>query len=256
MIIDPDNYRLILVKFFRLLGVPLLIAFAIDDFLQGSIIDGIVTTSTLSIFIISFSFLKHPLNQIRFFRIVFIIMILNFSYVIISSPNYYIASLWMLLLPMPLAFIFGIKEGLFWIIIGFASAMISTRISKSQISFLDEYFLRFVITYFILGILAIIVEVVRSRVQELYVQKQTELEKLNDQLYENSLHDYLTGCYNRSFLSDPLEKIILLRLRAKKSSPNPFESTALCRSSYWISIISRQSMMNADTPLGIGLSYK
>ena len=142
-------------------------------------------------------------------------LIINFSLVIYSSPKFYITTLWMFLLPIPLSFLFGAKEGAVWIIFSLLSSLLAFQISVHRESLPVEYMIRYTMIYSLLGNVALIVEIVRARGYSLFIQKQNELEELNEQLYENSIRDALTGFYNRSFLSDPLEKIIAHSLRVR-----------------------------------------
>jgi diguanylate cyclase (GGDEF)-like protein len=87
------------------------------------------------------------------------------------------------------------------------------QLSDQRSNIPNDFLVRFAITYLLLGVLSLIVESVRARVHMLLDEKQKNLEELNKILYENSIRDSLTGFYNRSFLSEPLEKLIALSLR-------------------------------------------
>jgi len=205
---DPENYQLLLVNFFRLLGIPILTIFTVRDFLRGNTLEGFITAGALFVFLLSFWLLDHIKNNVIVYRTAILLLVVDFSLVIYAHPDIYVSALWMFLLPLPIAFLLGIREGAVWITFSLLSSLIAIRLSAHRGSLPEEFILRYTITYLLLGCLSLIVEVVRARGYSLFMQNQAELKALNQQLYENSIRDSLTGFYNRSYLSAPLEEII------------------------------------------------
>ena len=208
VILDHENHRILLVNFLRLLGIPMLFIFVIYDFSRGALLEGFFDIVILSILVLSTPILKRIQNQLILFRIVIALLVINFSFVIYANPKFYIATLWMFLLPIIISFLLGTKEGAVWILLSYLASLIALQVSEHRATIPTDFFIRFTITYLLLGVLSLIVESVRARAHYLLYEKQRELETLNKILYEASLRDSLTGFYNRAFLSAPLEKIL------------------------------------------------
>jgi diguanylate cyclase (GGDEF)-like protein len=129
-------------------------------------------------------------------------VITNFVYLNLTMPDTHLASLWMFLVPLPTALLFGVAEGIFWIGISTIGSMASLwwMAQYGQISI--TYVYRFGFIYLVLSLLAVTVEYVRKSIQDLYVEKQNELLHFNENISEKVLLDSLTGAYNRGFLTE------------------------------------------------------
>lgn len=213
--VEPQNYRIILVKFFRLLGIPILAIFSISDLRRGAVLDGVTTIVPLLFFIFSLKIIEKSKNASVVYRIGLGLLTISFLISIYSDLDLTVSTLWLFLLPIPISFLLGATEGSVWITAIFILSLIAIFISPNHVPLPTQYVIRYGITYLILGVLSIIVESVRDAVHLLFIEKQGELLKLNQKFYESSIRDPLTNFYNRLFLADAFEKMISQAIRAR-----------------------------------------
>jgi diguanylate cyclase (GGDEF)-like protein len=207
---NPEQFRSYIVHLFRLVGTPVLAVYTVKDFLDTNWDEGIFTLAILIAFFISTRADIYHENSKFIYRAGMGLLVANFIYLIATNSNTYVLSMWMYLIPIPVAFLFGVREGLVWIILSGSSALLALVFSPHHIPLPPEFIFRFSSTYLVLGLLSLTTEYVRSNTQKLYLSKQKELLALNESISGRVLVDNLTGGYNRGFLTELFPGLIKL----------------------------------------------
>jgi hypothetical protein len=73
-LIDPEHYRFLLVKSFRLLGIPILAVFTIYDFLRGEFYQGLLTAIILFVFVFSYPTLERYKGHLMIYRFAILLL--------------------------------------------------------------------------------------------------------------------------------------------------------------------------------------
>jgi diguanylate cyclase (GGDEF)-like protein len=204
----PEDFKLHTVRLFRVLGIPVLGYFAIADFLNGELDEAIFNLILLTAFIFSTRTDINPKISKIIYRVVVGLLAGNFIYVIATNPETYLVSMWMYLIPLPAALLFGVAEGMLWIVVSGVAAVLALSSSAGHDPVSTTYITRFGIIYLILGILSLAAEFVRKNTQDLYLNKQKELSDFNENISGKVMLDSLTGAYNRSFLTELLPGLL------------------------------------------------
>jgi diguanylate cyclase (GGDEF)-like protein len=220
---NPEQFRSYIVHLFRLVGTPVLAVYTVKDFVETNWDEGILTLAILIIFFISTKVDIHNENAKFIFRAGMGLLVWNFIYLIATNSNTYVLSMWMYLIPIPVALLFGVREGLVWIILSGSSALLALAFSPHHLPLPPEYIFRFSFTYLVLGLLALTTEYVRSNTHKLYLSKQKELQALNESITGKVLVDNLTGGYNRGYLTEFFPGLI----KHARGTKTPF-SIILC----------------------------
>ena len=213
--VDPENYRGILLRFFRLIGIPVLVIFTISDIYRGTIVETVLTVITLIFFVFSKKLAEKEKFEISVYRIGLGLLILNVSFTLFSPLNLSYSAFITFLLPIPIVFLLGSLEGTMWNLFAFTFFILMIVLSPNHEFESSFFLLRYGLTYIVLSLLAFISEIVRFRAHQLFLEKQAELEQNNQEIYHRSIRDPLTGFYNRVFFTDAFEDVISQALRAK-----------------------------------------
>jgi hypothetical protein len=121
---NPEQFRSYIVRLFRLVGTPFLLGYTVKDFVDSNWDEAIFTLAILIVFFLS---TKVDINQESskfIFRAGMGLLVGNFIYLIATNSNIYVLSMWMYLIPIPVALLFGVREGLVWIILSGSSALL------------------------------------------------------------------------------------------------------------------------------------
>ena len=213
--LDPEDYRPLLVKFFGVLALPFLAGFAVSDLLRGAPAQGIVTFLVFILLAVTVLLIDRVKSKSTFYRINLLLLILNFVFVIYADPDVQVSTMWMYIMPLPITIFLGSREGVIWILLSLVAAVTASQFPVNHVLISFDFMIRFIVIYSIIGSLSLIVEIFRAKAYDLFIQQRNELVELNRELYENSIKDSLTNFYNRSFLTDPFEKIIAQAQRTR-----------------------------------------
>lgn len=199
---QPEDFRDYVIQLFRLVGIPGLVIFTILDFSKGRLDEGFFSLTILIAFIISTQIRSsHPAARV-IHRIAMGLLAGNFIYVLAVNPDTKMMILWLYLIPLPVALLFGVREGAVWIMVTAIFSILALIVPPHQALISLTFVSRFGVTFFALGMLSLTAEYVRQRTMTLYLNKQKELMALNERISGEVLLDPLTGGYNRGFLSD------------------------------------------------------
>ncbi|MBI9044329.1 MAG: GGDEF domain-containing protein [Anaerolineaceae bacterium] len=212
---DLNKYRSYLAKFYCLIGVFGSFIIGIIEIINGNNLEGFSTLGMCLSFMIIYPFIDKVNDKKKIYRIGIIASILNFSYAAYVDAAFHISGLWLFVLPIPITLLFGIIEGALWVFLAFIATLIAIRVSPNWEMVESEFFSNYILTFFSIGIFASFSEWIRKEVIKLYQKTEVELHKTNHELYESSIRDTLTGFYNRTFMGEPLEKLIAQSVRAK-----------------------------------------
>lgn len=213
---DPADFRLHVVRLFRYLGIPALTLFSIDDLLAHRWDEAVFTLAILMVFFLTVRLDITVKQSTRIFRAAVGLLTANFLYLLAAKPDTHAGAMWMFLIPLPVALLFGFSEGTIWIAASDLAALAAMIFSPLHAGVSTEFIVRFGFAYTSLGILALITEFVRGQTQNLYIRKQRELLRLNEKYAGKALLDPLTDVYNREFLTEMLPGIISYSVEAKQ----------------------------------------
>ncbi|MFN2146208.1 MAG: diguanylate cyclase [Anaerolineales bacterium] len=197
-----DRHRENLVWYFLVIGTPLILAFAIFEWMGQRYDEAILDLSVLVVFFIAAVFRKRVEDPQNTYRIVMTALGLNFLYVLYTNQGIIPAIFWQLALPLPAVILLGVREGLIWIIVTGISiiGILSTPAKAAYVS--TENIVIFMVIYFTVGIFSIFSEYVRHQTARMLASQQSNLEALNLTIMEKALEDPLTHTFNRSYLSE------------------------------------------------------
>jgi len=212
---EQEDYRVYLVRFYPILGIPLLLFFFVYDLVIGETDEAIIVFVILILFIFLIRFLSKVKNPTSLFRVGSVLYLIMISYALASNSNPEVHVFWVYLFPLPATFLYGIFEGFLWIIAGSVLFYLALFMNGQVSGFADGFLLVLFFSYFTLGFVSIITEHVREKYIKLAKEKEAELKIAHERIYEKSLTDPLTGVKNRYYISEPLENIVAQSIRSK-----------------------------------------
>ena len=213
LLIDQDDYRVVLFRFFRFISIPLLTGFAILELRIGEYVNLFFTLLTLSVFIILKALAQKTNRTIAVYRLGLGVLLLNICVGLYVSAAPIGSAFLIFWFPIPIFFLLGAYEGIFWNFGTFLVWVGVIAFSPYHDGIPTNVMILYSITYVVLSALSFVVEAVRDRVHCMFSEKQAELEKTNEEVYNSAIRDALTGFYNRTFLTDVFEATISQALR-------------------------------------------
>jgi diguanylate cyclase (GGDEF)-like protein len=210
-----DRHRENLISYFLAIGSPVILFFAIMEWLNNRQDEAILDIAVLVIIFVS-AIIRRVDNPQLIYRIVMIAFGLNFLYTLSSNEGILPALFLPMAFLLPAVILLGIKEGIIWIIaMSLAIAYILTRPAKAPYADLETITIYLVI-YLIVGLFSIFSEFVRRETARMLADRQTDLETLNQTIMEKALEDPLTHTFNRGYLLDIMTNKVSLSVTLDK----------------------------------------
>jgi diguanylate cyclase (GGDEF)-like protein len=209
--IFEEKRKLIFYITMCLIGVPVFIAFGAYHIYDENYTEAITNLATAFYALITLIVVHYINNKKLIYKISIILMIIAVLTMQLSPGTYYEKTTWQLLLPLISFFLLGKKGGMLFtgMMLGLFLLFILTGnllriLPEIQIT---SYHTRFFIIYFIISFLTFNFEAVRQHFQNSIDQLNNKLLAEHSQLIDafekvKSLSDtdYLTGCFNRTYL--------------------------------------------------------
>jgi hypothetical protein len=177
-----EGRRRVLLALCIVVSVPVICLFAIEDFSQGSSIEGTLILLTALVFLVSLVFLRYIQNIVWIFRISALValVLLSFEFYIGGGDGH--AFLWLYFYPIAVFYMFGKKEGVFWVVCSLVIAALFLPLGLGRIEYPMGVTIRFLVTYSIVILLSYALESARDRYYNHLLQEKTVLEEAFQQI--------------------------------------------------------------------------
>lgn len=151
------------IAFCILIIVPVVAIFGIKDLLSGNTFEGTLVLSISIFFLINLFFVRWLRSILQIFRFSVILVLILLSYEVMIGGGDGNAYLWFYFYPVAAYYLFGKKEGTFWLVISIAIVVLFFFTNIGLYSYSESTSIRFVITYIVVAILAFGLEYSRHR---------------------------------------------------------------------------------------------
>ena len=200
-----DLRRRLFVLVFVVVIIPIVASFAIMDVVQGDVLDAVVEGAFGLVLILLTILLLHLPKPQLVYCIVIAALTALLIY-LVFDPVEGVARLYWCFLYIPLvSFTLGRWSGT---ILGAALLtviiLLQTEVLGAGPVVGDALFLRFAVTYVVLGILLHVAEYARQRTHQTLALEHRELHAAHEEIRRLSITDQLTKVYNRQYFSERL----------------------------------------------------
>ncbi len=159
---DEDTRKRLYIAFYILISSPAVAFLGVQDLVNGRIADGAVTLAIFFMFMCIIALIVLMRRVFIVYRVYSVLLAASLGYLLYLGGGSGHAFLWMYLFPISLFYIFGTREGLFWLVVSSLVAIGCMAAGAANLHYDSETISEFILTYTIVSILSFGIESSRT----------------------------------------------------------------------------------------------